>query len=623
MKRKLVLIFLLLISTYSSSQTLDQFKKKADHSQNIEEKVDALIEIVDYFSKKNIDSALFYSEKAITLSKKHKKDTLLTKALMRKGLYAAYKGDLEKSQAILNNNLTRPIDSISLALNYMYIGTSNKIQKKFDKAIENYLKAIYIYEKLDRKEKLAMVYTNIAITNAQTRNYKNAELYFNKALLNVQNNIGLEMSLNMNLSSLNLDTKNYNKSLNYSKKAELLAKKIGSKKHLSVIYTNLSNLFGRDDYKGKDLNKAIEYGKRSLKLKKEFGNKAKLPYSYATLANAYYENKNYDKAIFYLEEGLVHAKGAIKKSILILLQKAYTINNNTKKALYFTDEYVNLTDSLAKRKQEEKVAEIIVKHESAKKQQQINLLNIKNSLQKSRIKNKDNLLIGGGLTILFLSLVLYLWYLNQKTKQELQQASLKHKLLQIQLNPHFLFHSLNSIQSYIYQNKKEESIEYLSSYIKLMRSIFESASEDFISIQQDVQTIREYLNLQKLNFEKSVDFSVKSDDQISQYQIPPMLVQPYVENAIQHGIKNIKHGEIKINYSDKNEQISVTIFDNGMGYYNNTSNNKLHKISSSEVIEQRIQNIEKTHQFNINRIVTTNKNGTQVTLTFPKKIHDL
>ena len=209
---------------------------------------------------------------------------------------------------------------------------------------------------------------------------------------------------------------------------------------------------------------------------------------------------------------------------------------------------------------------------------------------------------------------------NQKTKQSLKQAALQHKLLQTQLNPHFLFHSLNSIQSFIHQNKKEESSSYLVSYSKLMRSILESSDQDFISVEDDLNAIKDYVKLQRLNLPENVQINIECEDELTTYKIPPMFVQPYVENALIHGINEIENGKVSVFYKKEASKIQVIITDNGKGLISKKSNNELHRSMSSDIIDQRIQNLKQIHNYHINIINQSSKNGTRITLEFPKRM---
>lgn len=151
---------------------------------------------------------------------------------------------------------------------------------------------------------------------------------------------------------------------------------------------------------------------------------------------------------------------------------------------------------------------------------------------------------------------------------EKQKFDLEQKALRLQMNPHFIFNSLNSIQSYIVTQDTEKAVQYLAKFSKLMRLILANSSYKYISMKEEVKSIEYYLELEKLRFENKFDFTLKVDKNIDQefIQIPPMIVQPYIENAIIHGLlhKPTK-GKLGINFDLKDDSVICTVIDNGVG----------------------------------------------------------
>lgn len=616
--RFLFLFILFAFYNTLNSQSIEELKEAIDQDSTMIDKIDNTLRLSAVFSRKNLDSALFYADKAVELSSGFD-EKLLTKSLLHKGTFLTLKGDFIVGDSIIKQNFNRPIDSTTLGLNYINLANSYQFQKIFDQAIFNYLEAAKIFEKQKNEMRLAQVYGNIGALNAKNKNFDKAINYLNKAVNNANQNEILKLQLQVNLSSLYIDQNNYSKALELAYLAEELAIKNKFERGLAGIYTNLCKIYSNSDSL-KNTKKAIDYGLLALKIKKEVGN---IPVYGETLNNigqAYLEEGDYTKASSYLKEALQNSTGDSKTIVLNNLKKLYTKLGNNKLALSYSNQLINYKDSLTTSKQQEKVAEIVERYESDKKQQEIDVLSIKNELQESKLDSQRNLFIGLGTLVLLSLLLVYFWFKNHKTKQALKQTALQHKLLQTQLNPHFLFHSLNSIQSFIHQNKKEESSSYLVSYSKLMRSILESSDQDFISVEDDINSIKEYVNLQQLNLPGDAQIEIQCEGQIEEYKIPPMFVQPYVENALIHGINGIENGEVSVLYKEETSKIQVIISDNGKGFVSKKSNNELHRSMSSDIIEQRIQNLKQIHNYNINIINESGKNGTRITLEFPKKI---
>ncbi|SNR15099.1 tetratricopeptide repeat-containing sensor histidine kinase [Tenacibaculum jejuense] len=581
----------------------------------VSEKVENNIKTSKNFLLKNLDSAFFYSEKALSFAKETNLDTLITKAQIQKSSVYIFRNEFNKADSILTSLLSKSSPLHIEGQIWHNLATVLYRKRDLEQALKLYVKAASLTEKSQQQQLLLNTYSNIGVINAQLKNYEKAQDYLEKVVDLAEKNELLKLQILSNLANIYRENKKYTK----FKKASLEAESLAIKHHingvLGVIYSNLSLYYTDVE---NNYNKGLFYGKQSLDLKKKTTNK-NLSLTYNNIAHTYLLKKEYQKAITYLDSALPKSNGVLKSYIYNNYKKAYTGLKNYKKALDFSELKDQTKDSLTKKKEKEKITEITEKYESDKKEQQINLLNTKNELQESKIKNQNNLLIGGIVTIFLLGTLLFLWFKNEKTKQSLQKAFLQNKLLQTQLNPHFLFHSLNNIQSYIYKNQKETSLNYLSNYSKLMRSMFENTSKDFITVREDFDAMQAYLNLQKSNFQNNVAFSIESSDEISEYLIPPMLIQPFIENALQHGIKDIENGLVSVSYHNNNDFIRVIVSDNGKGVKSKSNNQLLERYSSSDVIEERIKNLSKTHNYFIQKEIKSNSSGTTVSLLFPKK----
>lgn len=496
-----------------------------------------------------------------------------------------------------------------------HLSKGNKLSKnqEYEKAIVSYLKALDILEKEQDSSKLSSAYISIGVVNARLKNFDKTIWYLEKANQLIIKNNNAKLRTIYNLSGFYYDNKNVTSFLSTIKKAESLAVELKNNEILSAIYSTYCNYY-RDI---KQYKKSITYGLKSYELKRKLGLNPDITIN--NIGYSYLLDKNYPKAIEYLSKVIRTPNKKLRTYVFNNLKNAYEKSHQKNKALHYANKYILLNDSLTKAQEKIKVASLIEKYETSKKQQQITNLKTENKLKESKLRNQKNWFLGICVLIILSSFLVLLWLKNKKTQQDLEKASIQHKLLRNQLNPHFLFHSLNSIQAYIYQNKKEASVNYLANYSKLIRAIFDSSDKDFITIEEDKNAIENYLALQKLNFNTNVNLSLMIDDEITDCKIPPMLVQPFVENAFLHGVNAIENGKISVDYKQDNNNIKICIIDNGNGFKKSKSNNSLSKISSSNVIEKRIDNLRKTHGFNISIDTKSSKSGTTVTLLFPKK----
>ncbi len=170
--------------------------------------------------------------------------------------------------------------------------------------------------------------------------------------------------------------------------------------------------------------------------------------------------------------------------------------------------------------------------------------------------------------LLVLVFVAYIKYREKNIKEKNKLLMVEQKLLRSQMNPHFIFNSLTSIQSFIFENNPIEAGSYLSKFSDLIRSILYNSREEYISIEKEIKTLENYLEIQQLRYSNKFDYIIEVDPEIDieMLAVPPMLAQPFIENSVEHGIKQIEgKGLISIKFSLLDESISLIIEDNGIG----------------------------------------------------------
>ncbi len=167
-----------------------------------------------------------------------------------------------------------------------------------------------------------------------------------------------------------------------------------------------------------------------------------------------------------------------------------------------------------------------------------------------------------------LIIIAYIKYREKNIKEKNMLLVLEQKLLRSQMNPHFIFNSLTSIQSFIFENNPIEAGSYLSKFSELIRSILYNSREEYISLEKEIKTLENYLEIQQLRYNNKFDFEIVVDSaiDIEMLAVPPMLAQPFIENSVEHGIKNIEgKGFISIKFSMVEESIFMILEDNGIG----------------------------------------------------------
>jgi len=210
-------------------------------------------------------------------------------------------------------------------------------------------------------------------------------------------------------------------------------------------------------------------------------------------------------------------------------------------------------------------------------------------------------------------------------------SRLKQEALAQQMNPHFIFNTLGSIQYYINENDKDASNKYLTMFSNLMRMTLTNSHKKNISIKEELKALEIYIQLEQLRFEDKFNYKFNVDPliDIGLYKMPSLMLQPFVENSIWHGImhKIDSDGLIEINLTKKDDFLEFVIQDNGIGRKKsgelNKKNRKKHQSLGSKITESRLQLISSLHgnamSIEYNDLQDINKNdcGTRVTISLP------
>ena len=290
------------------------------------------------------------------------------------------------------------------------------------------------------------------------------------------------------------------------------------------------------------------------------------------------QNKN-DDAIPYLEksrkeagekEDLVVEKDATRK-----LSEALFRKGDTKEGLAMIKNYENIVDELYAKKEQEISQAARFSRNIAEQQNRITSLESDWALSKStyeltqeRNKSQQFIIYSliGGLVLLLITGYLMFKYIKQ---QRLANNLLALKSLRSQMNPHFIFNALNSVNTFIATNDERTANKYLSDFSQLMRAVLENSEEDFIPLKKEIELLNLYTKLEHFRFQDKFDYAIDVDDTIDveEFQIPPMLLQPYIENAVWHGLRYKKEkGHLHIHIQPKSAaEITITISDDGIG----------------------------------------------------------
>lgn len=526
--------------------------------------------------------------------------------------------DLEFEIVALNMQgvVYRRLDSIRLATNYH--------QKALELAENN-------------KHKTETILRNIAISCNSIGNvyltldqFDLAKEKFEKAIIiekQIGNNLGLAIN-HQNIggiyekkNQLDKALEEYYLSLKYN---EIINSELGK----LICYNSLGQVF----LKQNKINKAEYYLKdvinMSLKTEDDF-------YISSSYLNVGWLNSEKSNLSLARENLLRCIKIANEKKLQSTLMDAYKIlsqieekDGNNQLALTYFKQYQKAKEDIINEKNLKYINELNTRYNTQKRQTELKFLKQENKFVKERLKNTYLYYFVGILLALLVMGIIYIYQRQKQLNSEKKLLLMEQKMFRAQLNPHFIFNALNSIKSYIIKNEKDNAVYYLNKFSKLFNVILSGINEKDVSLAEELKIIEIYIKLENIRFDNSIQFSltIEKDINLQQIKLPSLILQPYVENAIWHGLNSMK-GEKKltINVSKSNDKIAISIQDNGIGRVKaqELKNQRATKRESLglKLTKERLQSYYKT-SYSLKTIDLYDSNnkaiGTQIILEIPE-----
>lgn len=439
-------------------------------------------------------------------------------------------------------------DSAGLTAAYLNVGLVNKQLTRYNKAIESYQKGLFISQRFGDKLNEARTLNMIGAAYDESGNSRKALGYYRQAfeINKEKNNTWGIASDYSNMGIAYLDMKEYDSALTYLRLGlPMMQERNDIKNEASIlIYLGLSvanapdNILARHGFNhATKLQTAEGYLQRAMEIKTEIEDLKGQVVCLEGLAQVYKLQKKYPQALE-AQEKLISVKDSI-----------------------FSDEKtIAIARSEMQFEQDKKDAVIEAEHTAEIKQQ----------------KTTRNFLLAGAGLILIVSGLLFISYkrrseaVAKKNDAELkaQITDTELKVMRLQMNPHFIFNSLNSISDYIIKNNPKEADDYLSKFAKVMRMTLENSEQQAIPLADDLRALELYIQLEakRLNNKFAYEINVSDDIDKENTLVPPMIFQPFVENSIWHGItKKEGRGHIRIDIRKEGEMLNCRIDDDGIG----------------------------------------------------------
>lgn len=527
-------------------------------------------------------------------------------------------------------------DEVQIAQNYERLANEFLAKSDYSKAEEYFKRAITSYTKLKRVDDKTRVTRSLAKVQESQEDYKSAisnyeeagEITKDKSLEKINSNdanrlrsatnpMSQEQFVNSNIKLLKKEKKSEEVSEAYVQKAEnsllqenkeaaiasykqALAYAKGEPAKIIKINNEIAKVYASDN----QFDKAIGISEKLLaeaKTKEDFTTQIK---QLQSLSNLYFQKEEPNKALVILKEAFALAleKGnsAEAKKSLTTLTQYYNEKGNDKESLKLYDEFLQNFDQLIRFD-----STLIDAKTFQVSEDKIRQLEKEKSL-KDELITKTNIFNYFLLGSIALLLFFFGWIVKSFFKIKTKNKEIALQSLRREMNPHFIFNSLNSVNQFISENKELEANKYLTSYSTLMRNTMENSNKDFVTLDNELEQLKKYLELEHLRFQDKFDFKISVDPELDPERtlVPNMIIQPHLENAIWHGLRYLdEKGLLELQVKLINGKVIIHIDDNGIGLTKSqelkTTNQKVHESRGMSNTKERIGLLNELYKKNI------------------------
>lgn len=481
--------------------------------------------------------------------------------------------DLELAKKYVERAITTAKDvkdTLPLADATNDLGNIYKEMALFSQAIDTYFEALRLWELKGDSSGMSIAYGSIGLAYYYQKDYERALEYSMKHLMLSEKRRDLwEVSKICNTIAQIYNSRNITDSaLIYQRRSLELSRQMNYPSGESSACFNIASTLLHQ----LQPDSAYWYIRRAVDLAS--GNDQPVPPEYyITLGNVQQTLGSYRKAA---ENGLrAYSLGREKEMPLIvsdaslLLSEIYSKTGREDLAYGYLREHMQLKDSISSDEFLKQITRMEIQYDFDKKEKTAEFAREQERvIQDGKIRQQGLYLRGLVILLLFLALFSLLYIRHNRLRAQYAHIDLEQRLLRTQMNPHFIFNSLCAVQDLIMTGKPQKANVFLAKISKLMRNILENSQEEYISLDKEIETLRLYLEVQQLRFEKGFEYDISVEKAIDQENIsvPPMLAQPCVENSIEHGLLPGKeNGRVSISYSLMDGLLMLEVTDNGVG----------------------------------------------------------
>ena len=539
-----------------------------------------LQEIVDYYQTDNIDSVKKYADILHDLGRKNSDLILEQLSSLKWARALAYFSYSDSAEHILSAMDIEETPLLSLEYN-LVTGLLNRNRRNYDVSLTNFYEALATIRQQNLDRMLPFVYAEIAHILTQNNDLENTKKYYLYAFSEAQKNKDFKLLVNICYRLCRIYNGgiivNLDSSIHYGEWGMRIAKEAGYERG----YADMINIVAAPIIRNGQYRRGLELSQEALRFADTYDFSLQTQYYLILNQGFAYERLGvYDSAWQKMLEGWkMRPIGIDHYRLKYLIHKA---RNENHEALLALETHKFKSDSVIQTRHETKLSSLQARLEASAKEKEIESLTGQAEKQAFQITQQRYFLVGLGLIVFFAGgggIILYRQrQLKQEqaiTKIELEEArkrldvekqyrASELKAIRSQMNPHFIFNALNSIQDLVLKGNIENSYSYITMFSNLVRQMLTYSENEFIEFEQEIKLLELYLSLEKLRFKKDFTYEIAVNN-VEDIMLPPFLVQPFIENSLVHGLLH-REGEKKLKIAfELKEDLICTIEDNGVG----------------------------------------------------------
>lgn len=515
------------------------------------------------------------------------------------------------------------------AFAYSAIGTLHYNNAQYELAIQNFNKALKLFKEVQEKNGEIYVLKHLGFAHEKQQNYNKALDYYNSYESNARHTpkepLKEQSKVKMGKVRSYEKTNQIEKSKQEVAGIERDSKELPAQEKVE-IYTELGEIFQQQS---KD-TLAINYFNNALDLANDAGISTQFS-TYKSLNEIYNKRVDSNKKleldsqfVELLKKGLKELENVKTTNfeeynldagmLWSELSQNYAKKGQFKEAYYTIQKQLHYIDSTKTQVIADSIEKKTMLEVLAYNEERINALEESRAAQTQIIgfQKAISIALSSGMLLLLIGLVA-LW--KSMKQRDITNLKLRFQSLTNQMNPHFIYNSLNSVNLFIAKNQEKEANKFLADFSKLMRLTMDNASKEHVSLKEEISLIEKYLELEHMRFAQRFDYEITIDPtlDLEQFSVPPMVIQPYIENAIWHGLRyrNDK-GWLLLKIEQTKTGVICLIKDNGIGIANSrkikTKNQENHQSTGMKNSHERIDILNKIHKKQLRVTVQNNDN---------------